>query len=692
MSDMSFAASLVLFYASLTMASPTEFHVAPDGDDKGPGTIAKPFATLARAREAVRNAPSKEPRIVTVLAGTYRLTDAFSLGAKDSGTPGAPVLWRAAAGAEARLTRSVELPGSLFKPVSDTNTLERLDSSAHGHVVQANLKGILRGQVAMLPDRLRGPLTTPELFFNDTRMTLARWPNEEWSTIARIIDPGTEIAKGEKPDRGGVFEYTGTRPDRWDARTGVWLQGFWRFDWDEELIRVRAIDPEQHQITLAAPALYGMKPGNPSPRRYRAINLLQELDSPGEFYIDRESLVFYFWPPASLDHARIELANDASPVILLEQAEDVVVRGFVIENTLGDAVLVKGGSRVAVEACHIRNVRSLGVRVLGGTAHRVTACDIHDTGAGGLSLEGGDRKTLTPAGHKAVNNHIWRFSQQQLTYASAVRLAGVGNLASHNLIHDAPHMAVGIDGNDHVFEYNVVHNVCTATDDAGALYKGRDPSCRGNIIRYNFWHHIGSPMGHGTAAIYFDDGDGGDSVVGNVFFRCGQPGKGSFGTVFSHGGHDLIAENNIFIECRRALGSAPWLFKRWKDALNEADWQTKLLKKVDITKPPYTTRYPGLVGFMDPQPGQPRVSRADRNVFVRCNQVRSGNWQCSTNENWITTQDPGFVDAAKGNFGLRSDAEAFKQLPGFEPVPFEKMGLYTNELRPTVATEPWPPR
>ena len=114
-------------------------------------------------------------------------------------------------------------------------------------------------------------------------------------------------------------------------------------------------------------------------------------------------------------------------------------------------------------------------------------------------------------------------------------------------------MAVGIGGNDHVFEYNVVHDVCNASDDAGALYKGRNPSCRGNVIRYNLWRDIGSPMGHGTAAVYFDDGDGGDTVFGNIFVRCGYPGKGSFGTVFSHGGHDNIAENNLFIDCQRAL-------------------------------------------------------------------------------------------------------------------------------------------
>jgi hypothetical protein len=74
-------------------------------------------------------------------------------------------------------------------------------------------------------------------------------------------------------------------------------------------------------------------------------------------------------------------------------------------------------------------------------------------------------------------------------------------------------------------------------------------------------------MGHGNAAVYFDDGDGGDIVFGNVFVRCGEPGRGSFGTVLSHGGHDIRAENNIFVDCKRALGSAPWDDARWRDAL-----------------------------------------------------------------------------------------------------------------------------
>ena len=532
-------------------------------------------------------------------------------------------------------------------------------------------------QLGGYPDCFRGAPAVPELFFNDQRLAIARWPNEGWTTIAKIVDTGSIPRIGDKSNRPGVFEYEGERPARWNVEAGIWLQGYWCFDWYAKTIRIKALDREKCQITLATPTVYGVKQGNPSPRRYRALNLLEELDQPGEFYIDRAKGLLYFWPPSQPADARIVLSTLNAPLIVLKDASHFVLRGFTVEAGLGSGIEVTGGRGNRIESCEIRNMRQLGIQISGGDTHCVAKCNIHDTGTGGLVLEGGDRKTLTPAGHLAVDNHIWQFSRHQPTSAYGLILGGVGNHAAHNLIHDAPHQAIAIRGNDHIFEYNIVRDVVTETDDAGALYKGRNPSCRGNVIRYNFWRDIGSPMGHGTAAVYFDDGDGGDTVFGNIFLRCGHPGKGSFATVFSHGGHDNLAENNIFIDCKRALGSAPWNDKRWKETVDggqDCFWQKLLLEDVDITKPPYTTRYPNLVGFMDPQPGQPRVNRSKNNLLVRCGQTSSGNWKIAPEEIWATDEDPGFVDAANDNFQLRPDAKVFQRLPGFQTIPFDKIG------------------
>ena len=166
----------------------------------------------------------------------------------------------------------------------------------------------------------------------------------------------------------------------------MWLHGYWCYDWFDEVIQVKAIDRRQHRITLAEPHVYGLQQGNPSPRRFRAINVLEELDQPGEYYIDCAKGVLFFWPPAELSGARIVLGTLDAPVVALNDASYVVVRGFIVEASQGDGLAISGGTANRIQACVVRNVRQMGIRVSGGTDHRVEACDIHETGTGGILL------------------------------------------------------------------------------------------------------------------------------------------------------------------------------------------------------------------------------------------------------------------------------------------------------------------
>jgi hypothetical protein len=627
---------------------------------------------LQNALAETQKLAGSEPVTVIVHGGTYVRNQPIEFGRTAH-----PVTVQAADGEQVRITGGPTLGGDAFTAVTDEKVLARLHPVARDKIRSTDLSRLGDIKLAAYPDTFRGVPATPELFFNDRRMTIARWPNQGWATIASIIDAGAIPRDGDQSGKPGVFTYSGDDPARWNIDAGVWLQGYWCYDWYDEAIRIKSIDRERRQITLAAPAVYGIKQGNPSPRRFRAINVLEELDEPGEFYIDRGARQLYFWPPASLDNARITISTLDGPLIRSKDAAHLTIRGIIIEASLSDGIDIRGGENVSIEQCTIRNTRQLGIRAVGGVHHRIDQCEIYDTGTGGIILDGGDRKTLTPGGHEATNNRIHHFSRHQQTAAYAISLGGVGNRAANNLISDAPHQAVFLGGNDHIFELNIVRNVVTETDDAGAVYKGRNPSCRGNIIRHNFFTDIGSPRGVGTGAIYFDDGDGGDFVIGNIFVRCGDPGGGTFGAIFSHGGHGIHADNNIFVDCKRALGSTPWNDQLWKETLDggqDCHFTEKLLKEVDITKPPYTTRYPELVGFMNPKPGEARNSFAKNNVLVRCGDVSNGNWVIDAKATWSTRDDPGFVDAASGSFRLRDDAEVYKRLPAFKPIPFEQIG------------------
>ena len=139
----------LLIICCLAFAAPfcgaAEFYVAPEGDGANPGSAQKPFASLTRARDAVRDLLRREgvPAkgvTVTVRGGEYRLTQTLELGAADSGTENAPITWRAAPNESVSLLGGVRLTG--FRPVNDEAILGRLAPEARGKVLAVDLKAL----------------------------------------------------------------------------------------------------------------------------------------------------------------------------------------------------------------------------------------------------------------------------------------------------------------------------------------------------------------------------------------------------------------------------------------------------------------------------------------------------------------------------------------------------------------------
>jgi len=660
-------------------ADVTELHVSNSDQPQVNGHTIQ-YSTLSESRDAIRslkNTGTLPPGGVTVWVhgGAYPLAQSFALDERDSGTVDAPISYRAAENESVVLTGAINLPAGQFGSVTDEAIRKRLDEAARDNVLVADLRAAAITEYGLFPDGFESAPSVAEFFVNGQRQTLARWPNEGWAEIASVIESGPAPWRNYASDALGVFEYSGDRSARWSTAPAVWLQGYWCFDWSIETIRVGAIDSEKRHIRLAKQHHYGIGSGNPAPRRYIALNLLEELDQAGEYFIDRDAGLVYYYPNAPVADSKLAVSILKEPVIDIRNASHLTIRGFAIEETMGAAVRVSGGSHVRIAACTVSNTGLEGIILENGTHHSIEACDIREIGTTGIQASGGDRKTLSSSYHRIVNNDIYNVSQRQRTHAYNLLLGGAGIHVAHNSIHDAPHQAITIGGNDHLIEYNDIYRIGMDSDDCGAFYMGRNPSERGTILRYNYWHDLGSEMAHGSCAIYFDDGAGGQQVYGNVFYRAAG---GGFGAVFSHGGHDNLVENNIFIECKRAMGASPWPDAYWEQWLGEPLWQDKLLKEVDITKPPYTERYPELRNFME-SGKQPRVNRADRNVIVQCENTVDGNW--AIRDSFVYRTDPGFVNAAAKNFGLRDDSIVYKVLPGFVPIPFELIGLRQDELR-----------
>ncbi len=692
---------LSLFLASLSPAR-ADFFIAPSGADANAGTKSKPFATLEGARDTIRagiarGTGKRKPITIWLRGGDYLRTKAFELTAADSGTAAAPITWRAYQNERVRLLGGRALTG--FTPVSDASVLARLDEPARGRVVQLNLRALGIADFGEMKSRGFGRPTVPahcELFFDHRPMTLARWPNEgEFAKIAGYPAGQKDEHGGQLGGLTGGFFYSGDRPRRWQDTSDLWVHGYWAYDWANSYEQVASLDVEQRLVKTTPPyGHYGFR----KDQRVYFLNLLEELDQPGEWFLDRKSGVLYFWPPAIKNppagtYAPVEtlLSLLDQPLLKLTEVSHVTFRGLALEATRGNAIEINGGAGNRIAGCLIRNVGDSGVVIAGGTGHGVVSCDVCDAGDGGVSLTGGDRQTLTPGGHFVENCHFQRLGRWSKCYVPAVAMTGVGLRASHNLIHDHPHCAILYWGNDHVMEFNEIHHIALETGDVGAIYTGRDYTFRGNQVRHNFIHHTGG-VGMGSMGVYMDDCVSGTEVFGNVFYKVHW-------AMFIGGGRDHRVENNLFVECDpavRADGRGLDKSPVWHNMVD--DTMRKRLAEVPL--PLYRQRYPemkSLDRYYGPPAGPALTGEAfkgvppDDNAIVRnvcAGKWLEAGWNASAGilrlESNLTNAAPSLVslpnDQSRAtDFELKKDSPAWTL--GFLRIPVERIGLHEDELR-----------
>lgn len=664
----------------------TDIHVSPNGSDSNDGTAKRPFATLERAKSAVRAAKEK-PVTVWLAGGDYQFEEPFVLTAEDSGTPQHPVVYRALEGKTPRLLGARKLVPSDFGVIKNEQTLSRVSSRLRDKIVEYDLKS--NGSIVNskpYPDVFTDSGGIVDLFCSGKRMTLARFPNEGWMTFKSVIhtaggpqgddwnNPET-FQKVPRGSTGGIFEYREEFYDKhalWKKQLdrGVWFRGYWRVAWENSALRLHSIDDEAKTATFAKPINQGIgnkynRPKGNGREAYQLINLLEEVDQPGEWCLDFKDQKIYLYPPVPLEVADLMLVDKDAPVIGVDGASHVTFRDLTIEFNRADGIRVTGGEGNLIAGCTVRNVNRCGIVLDGGKNHSALGNDLYHLGAGGIWLGGGDEvsRPRVAAGHRAVNNHIHHFGEIEPVYAAGINSGftgggggghhpAVGMYVAHNLIHDTPHVGVLCGSMNSVFEYNEVFRFCLVSNDMGGFYS-YDYGKRnfGNLtFRHNFIHS--SPLGDG---IYFDHDHPEMKVIGNIV-SLGSTGTRGTGFLFKKGdmpkdgkSQPFDCTGNIAIECKFGY-----------------EFVTIL----------------------------PHQGKIENNAAVSCetpfvwSEVRDGKTRPSaaygTGTNVAYREDPGFINAALREFGLRKDAKLLKDLPGFETIPVDRIGLRKDEYRKTV--------
>lgn len=689
-----------------------DFYVSINGNDENNGSIDSPFLTIEKAIEAVRAMDKTEKNGITVCieGGEYRVSS-LELTKEDSGTKDCPVTYCSYNG-EVVINGGITLNSADFKNVKDYPEIaERLSADAQKNVMVVDLTKAPYsltsddwGKIYAIgsyhtADNYDGDYTGPlycELFVDDIRQTVARYPDNEYLYTEEVVKTGlgkesdgalTEVKnwyeiRNPEPDVYKVNSELAKRISGWKNLDDVWMFGYWKYDWADASTPIGSFDKDTRELTPKFVSLYGTKTDAP----YYFFNVLEELSAPGEWYLDREKGLLCMWEPENKDNAEIILSLSLKPVINSE-ADYITFDGLTVKGTRSDGVAITGDNNT-VENCLIKNVAGNAL-VMNGSNNLAYNNEITRTGKGGIIISGGDTETLTPGNSKADNNYIHDWSEIYQTYQPAVTLEGVGNICSHNEMANSPHEAITYKGNNHIIEYNLIHDVCLLSDDAGAIYSGRSWVWYGNIVRYNCIYNVGSEN-HRPDGIYLDDAVSGQKIYGNLLINIPS------NSIHVGGGRDNVITNNIIVnpgnnalrfddraregalengwfthayvdsgDMWEALYNSPWQSEAWQNAFPEYKNCTDDISKSD--SPDYI-----------PNP----ASTFKNNIIINKNMgygdVYSSVWKFSDiSENAIYNVgkcDKIFVDIDNGDYNIKDIDEIRKDAPDFEEIPLDMIG------------------
>lgn len=680
------AVAILLVILCAIGATAMEVHVSPSGDDAADGSASAPFASIEKARDAIGAARKagnvKTTATILLHEGRYMIGRSLTFGKQDSGSEGAPLVVAGAPNERVLLFGGQDIQSDWIAPLSDESVRERIvDKAARDKVLTVDLgaHGISdygeykrRGFIA------GSPWPPSQLYIRNKPMRPARWPNDDELQMAAVIDAGAKPSDKSSERRGPTFTIDSDRMRYWTRAQDAWLNGILSREWVWTFNKIASVDPARRAIVLEYPEVYTVKRESWIHDHFYFENLLEELDRPGEYYIDRTEGKLYFIPPEGYEEGTgIYLSMLAQPMIGVKQASHIVLRNIYLEGGRAGAVQIADCEDVRIERCDVRNFGADAIHI-NGKRCGVASSEIRHVGRRAVYLNGGDLDTLAPGGCYVENCLIEDFARFQRAYSPAVDFWGVGHRLSHSVIADGPHMAVNFRGNDHVIENCEIHHVVRDFDDIGAVYAnlGERPLQRGFVIRGNYFHHIGHEGGRKRTGVYADNCSMGWLVERNLFYRIGSMENEICWSVMANGAAHVLVRNNIFVDCRVPMevsfhlmhwnkSKVPDYMKKWREAITAPGFADS----------PHAKKYPELKDLLNEDRLMPDTNVFEKNLIYNPSlplahdtpwHVRYGPvTRLQRKDNWVANENPGFADIFEQDFRLAKPAAVRKHIPGF---------------------------
>lgn len=674
----------------------------------GDGTFEKPLgdidSVMEKLKEVLAQSKVKSEVRVILRGGDYRVDSTYTLDKLYSGFDNDHrVIFMPYENEKPVIKGSKKLDISKLEPVTNANVLKRLDSDAKSKIGVLDLKAQGITNINQIPDDLN---SYTRIYLDNKEQMLSQWPNGDYNFAN--FNPISSGGWGKK-NKGGTFQYVNTeRPSRWKMAEDIIISGFLGINFAGDSVPVASIDTDNSQIVLKYGASYGIAAC--ATRRWKAVNLLEEIDVPGEWYIDRDNMLLYYYPPYGLQSSVMEISDFGNDLFKLKGVSNLTFKGIKFSEFCGNIFVNSTDPKFPLENftidhCDFENIngsvfkaetyefssfwdnadwqyRDANIKNI-----EISNNILYNICSEPFGVVSGSVEKLRDDGFVFRNNYANQPSAYSLQ-ACALMLgsfSGYGLRVENNLAHNGLFHAMNFLGSEIKINNNELSNAVRETMDAGTIYSGRTTIPRNNEISYNYFIGAAPVQQQSYAAkadkmIYFDDQEGGARIHHNTGVAINLGGD----YFASASGDNVQFESNTIVgmsgiqQDPRGINFHERLFENFADNLffqNYIKKYPEIKKEYDIHKTVgYSTTLFGAI---------------NDNYFVNCGTIIRGNSETMKkyneySNNTVETDESlnSFVDPEHYDYRVKKDSAAYKANPNLvsEDYDLSKIGIQWEEF------------